>query len=184
VISLYDLNKLLEATKYAADNHVGQQRKDPRNIAYINHPISVMEILSNTGGVGDVSVLISAALHDLIEDTIVTYEDIVDRFGKHVADIVQEVSDDKSLPKSVRKKLQIEHASSISIEAKLIKLGDKISNVRDIGEAVPIGWSVENTNNYIEWAKQVVYHLRGINKPLEDLFDKVYNIAIDKHKIK
>ena len=119
-------------------------------------------------------ILIAGWLHDTIEDTNATVEDIEEEFGEKVRDIVMEVTDDKSLPSPIRKKLQIEHAAKISYEAKLVKLADKICNLKDILARPPVRWSLQRKQEYFDWAKAVIDQLRGTHEKLEKLFDDVY----------
>jgi GTP diphosphokinase / guanosine-3',5'-bis(diphosphate) 3'-diphosphatase len=171
------INKLVEAASFAAQRHTGQHRKGDTKEPYINHPLEVANLIANVGGVDDIDVLIAAILHDTVEDVGVKREEIVDRFGERVAGIVMEVTDDKSLPKPERKRLQVEHAPHLSREAKLVKLGDKISNITDIANNPPSGWDTQRRHDYIDWGESVVAGLRGVNKPLEDLFNKTTDTA-------
>ena len=127
-----NLTALLTSLHFAADKHRDQRRKSQEACPYINHPIEVAEILSRVGGVTDLATLQAAILHDTIEDTQTTSEELEARFGAEVRRLVDEVSDDQRLPKAERKRLQIEHAPYLSPKAKLIKIADKISNVRDV----------------------------------------------------
>src|SRR5713101_8757667 len=129
-----DLTLLLKALAFAAHKHRDQRRKDAQASPYINHPIALADVLVNEGGVTDVEVLCAALLHDTVEDTATTHEELANAFGSRIARIVAEVTDDKTLPKAERKRLQIEHAPSISREAKLVKLADKLCNLRDVAE--------------------------------------------------
>jgi len=165
---------LITALAFAADKHKNQRRKDADASPYINHPIALANLLLNEAGVEDQRVLIAAVLHDTIEDTDTTEQELVKHFGKDVADIVLEVTDDKALPKAERKRLQIEHAAHISRRAKLVKLADKICNLRDITSSPPADWSVDRKREYFDWAKSVVDELRGVHPGLEHLFDKTY----------
>jgi GTP diphosphokinase / guanosine-3',5'-bis(diphosphate) 3'-diphosphatase len=171
------INKLVEAASFAAQRHTGHHRKGDTKEPYINHPLEVANLIANVGGVDDIDVLIAAILHDTVEDVGVKREEIVDRFGERVAGIVMEVTDDKSLPKPERKRLQVEHAPHLSREAKLVKLGDKISNITDIANNPPSGWDTQRRHDYIDWGESVVAGLRGVNKPLEDLFNKTTDTA-------
>ena len=166
--------QLMSALAFAADKHKNQRRKDADASPYINHPIALANLLLNEAGVEDQRVLIAAVLHDTIEDTDTTEQELVKHFGKDVADIVLEVTDDKTLPKAERKQLQIEHAAHISRRAKLVKLADKICNLRDITASPPADWSIVRKQEYFEWAKSVVDRLRGVHPGLEHLFDKAY----------
>ncbi len=166
--------QLITALAFAADKHKNQRRKDADASPYINHPIALANLLLNEAGVEDQRVLIAAVLHDTIEDTDTTEQELVRHFGKDVADIVLEVTDDKALPKAERKRLQIEHAAHISRRAKLVKLADKICNLRDITASPPADWSIQRKQEYFDWAKSVVDELRGVHPGLEHLFDKTY----------
>ena len=138
-----DVGLILKAMLFAAYKHRDQRRKGADASPYINHPIAVANVLANEGGVRDPIVLCAAALHDTIEDTETTAEELTASFGPSVAAIVLEVTDDKSLEKHVRKRLQIEHAPHLSDEAKLVKLADKICNLRDVLASPPAGWPPE-----------------------------------------
>jgi guanosine-3',5'-bis(diphosphate) 3'-pyrophosphohydrolase len=165
---------ILEAASFAADKHRMQRRKDLDASPYINHPLSLAYILSSEGGVIDAVVIASALLHDTVEDTGTTVQELGDRFGPDIAHTVAEVTDDKSLPKEERKRLQVLRAGSISAAAKLVKLADKIGNLRDITARPPPDWTLERRREYFQWAREVVGGLRGINPALERAFDEAY----------
>jgi guanosine-3',5'-bis(diphosphate) 3'-pyrophosphohydrolase len=162
--------RLLDAVYFAADRHRNQRRKDADASPYINHPLALARLLSVDAGVSDVDVLMSAVLHDTVEDTETTIEELRARFGERVAELVAEVTDDKRLPKGRRKELQIEHAPRKSPGAALIKLADKTCNLRDVADAPPADWSLERRREYFDWAKQVVDGLPATNEPLRALF--------------
>ena len=168
------LGAFVKAVAFAADKHRNQRRKDADASPYINHPIALANVLANEGGVDDATVLCAAVLHDTIEDTETTADEIRALFGPKVAAVVLEVTDDKSLEKQVRKQRQVEHAPHISTEAKLVKLADKISNLRDILASPPADWSAERKQTYFEWAARVVAGLRGVHPGLESVFDGLY----------
>ena len=130
-------------------------------------------MLANVGGVDDEDVLIAAILHDTVEDTDTTPQEILKLFGERVMSIVLEVTDDKSLPKKERKRLQIEHAPHLSPGAKAVKLADKISNIKDVTNNPPADWDKARKIKYLDWGEKVVEGLRGANGPLEQLFDEV-----------
>jgi len=165
---------LLEAIAFAAAKHRDQRRKDPEASPYINHPITLAHLLATTGGIDDVVVLQAAILHDTIEDTQTVYAELLDRFGKEVADVVAEVTDDKSLPKEQRKELQVTHAPHASRQAALVKLADKICNLRDIAASPPRGWPLERQRDYFDWAKRVVDRLPPVSEPLSAAFEAAY----------
>ena len=165
---------LIAALAFAADKHRNQRRKDIEASPYINHPIMLAKILSVEGGIDDGPVLCAALLHDTIEDTETTYDELLARFGREIADVVREVTDDKSLPKAERKQLQVEHAPHASRAAKLVKLADKIANLRDVADNPPSQWPLERRREYFDWAKRVVDGLRGAHPRLEAAFDAAY----------
>jgi guanosine-3',5'-bis(diphosphate) 3'-pyrophosphohydrolase len=171
-----DSSLLLDAITFAADRHRNQRRKGPGDIPYINHPLTVANIIASVGGVADIDVLRAAVLHDTVEDVGVTKDELISLFGEKVADLVMEVTDDKTLPKPARKAAQIEHAPHLSKGAKLVKLGDKTANLRDLAENPIPGWSLERRKEYFEWAKRVVdAGCRGVNEGLERAFDEAYS---------
>jgi guanosine-3',5'-bis(diphosphate) 3'-pyrophosphohydrolase len=172
-----DLSIILKAVKFAAYKHRMQRRKGREASPYINHPIDVAELLWRVGGVRDVNTLVAALLHDTIEDTNATPADIEAEFGSDVVALVLEVSDDMTLPKAVRKRLQVQHAPHLSSGAKQIKLADKINNVCDIIYAPPAGWSLQRRIEYLDWADRVVAGLRGTNRQLEDCYDEAMRKA-------
>lgn len=168
-----ELSNLIVALRYAAEQHSEQKRKDKKGSPYINHPIAVMETLWRSG-VRDAAVLIAALLHDVVEDTSSTEEEVRSRFGNVVADLVMEVSDDKTLDQAERKQAQIEHAPHLSPAAKQIKLADKSCNLYDLVHAPPEKWSTERSREYLAWAESVVAAgLRGVNASLENHFDAI-----------
>jgi len=168
------LSLILRALAFAAHKHRDQRRKDPSASPYINHPIALANVLRNEGGIRSAEVICAALLHDTIEDTETTPEEITAAFGPRICAIVQEVTDDKKLPKAVRKHLQIVHAAHASREAKLVKLADKICNLRDIADQAPANWPLARQQQYFDWAKRVVDRLRGVNRRLEAAFDAAY----------
>lgn len=166
-----DLTLVLAATQFAALKHRDQRRKDADASPYINHPIALANVLRFEGGITDAITIAAALLHDTIEDTNTTYDELLTHFGREVADIVMEVTDDKTLPKATRKQLQIDHARHGSPRAKFVKLADKICNLRDLISSPPADWSSERIHAYFNWADAVVAGLRGSNPHLEAVFD-------------
>jgi guanosine-3',5'-bis(diphosphate) 3'-pyrophosphohydrolase len=167
------METVLKAAAFAAEKHRNGRRKDEEASPYINHPIQLAYILVQAD-IEDPIVLAAALLHDTIEDTETTHDEIEIVFGPVIANIVAECSDDKRLSKFERKQAQIDHAGKISQKAKLVKLADKIANVSDIDGSPPAGWSLERKREYFDWAKQVVDRMRGTHKALEDRFDAEY----------
>ena len=150
-----DIESILAAVRYAAEKHAGQKRKGAAGEPYVNHVIEVAQLVSTVAD-GDVNVVIAALLHDVIEDTNVTAAELSARFGQDVTGLVLEMTDDKSLPKAERKRLQIEHAPKMSPRAQTIKLADKISNLQSILISPPANWDYERKKQYFDWGKQVV----------------------------
>ena len=146
----------VRALAFASRKHSQQRRKDAEASPYINHPIALVSILAVEVGITDRDTLCAALLHDTIEDTDTSVSELVETFGAEVAALVQEVTDDKRLPKEERKRLQIEQASHLSPKARLVKLADKIANLRDVADSPPTGWSLGRRQEYFDWAKQVV----------------------------
>jgi len=167
-----DLSVFLKAMKFSAEKHRHQRRKDEQASPYINHPIEVANVLWTVGDVYDVTTIVAALLHDTIEDTNTTREEVLDNFGEEVLALVLEVSDDKSLSKQERKAGQIAKAPYLSLGAKQLKLADKICNISDIANFPPQDWSWQRRFDYLEWAEAVVAGLRGVNAKLETYFDE------------
>ena len=162
---------LLDAIASAAEKHRNQRRKDAQASPYINHPLQVAHVLASEGGVFDLKTLIAAVLHDTVEDTETTFEELVERFGKKVACVVKEVTDEKMLPKVQRKREQVERAPQLSKRAALVRLADKTCNLRDVAAHPPKGWPLKRKQAYFDWAKDVVDGLPPGNRELRRAFD-------------
>jgi len=172
-----DKNELIlmfKALAFAAHKHRDQRRKDVDATPYINHPISVAQLLIDKGGITDTDTICAALLHDTIEDTETTAEELMEEFGTAISDIVQEVTDDKTQEKHLRKQAQIDHAPHLSTSARAVKLADKTSNLGDVSTSPPPGWSLERRQQYYDWAKNVIDGLRGDWPELEKMFDQQY----------
>jgi len=163
---------LLRAIHFSADRHRPQRRKDADKSPYINHPIEVAELLWRVGNVRDGAVILAAILHDTIEDTEATADEVRSLFGEEVLGIVLECTDDKSLSYMDRKRLQIETAFHKSDKAKLVKLADKICNIHDLNQSPPRWWPKIQKQEYLLWSEKVVAGLRSSNKELEALYDQ------------
>jgi guanosine-3',5'-bis(diphosphate) 3'-pyrophosphohydrolase len=168
------LDLVLKAVEFAAHKHRDQRRKGKEASPYINHPIALARVLREEGGVDDPIVIAAALLHDTIEDTATSDQELRGQFGAEVADIVLEVTDEKGLRKRSRKRLQVSKAAKSSAGAKLVKLADKIANLRDILASPPADWSLERQREYFDWAKSVIDGVRGTNAQLERRFDSLY----------
>lgn len=169
-----DTTLILRAAAFAARKHRDQRRKDAEASPYINHPLELARVLAEVGGVTDAATLCAALLHDTVEDTATTPEELEREFGSEIAALVGEVTDDKSLPKVERKRLQVEHAATISDKAKRVKLADKICNLTDVAQSPPADWSLGRRREYFDWAKSVIDRLRGVDAKLEAAFDAAY----------
>jgi len=169
-----DIGLVLQAAMFAAHKHKDQRRKDAKATPYINHPIALAEVLHTDGRVRDPIVIAAALLHDTIEDTETTYDELRGSFGEEVADTVVELTDTKFLGKELRKRLQITKAGRASERARQVKLADKICNLRDILASPPAEWSLARRQKYFDWAKEVVDQARGVNPKLERMFDRLY----------
>ena len=168
---------VLRAAEMAARWHVHQRRKGIAQEPYVNHLLEVASLVAEATGGTDPNLVIAALLHDAVEDQEVTVEGLASEFSQHVAEIVMQVTDDKSLPKEERKRKQVENAGRKSDKAKLIKLADKTSNLRALASSPAADWSIERRLEYIEWAKSVVAGLRGTSPWLEQQFDEAVAVA-------
>lgn len=175
--SLSNESGILKAAHFAANKHRDQRRKGEENSPYINHPIAVAEILTSIGGITDLTTIQAALLHDTVEDTKTTAEELALQFGDEVMNLVMEVTDDKTLGKAERKRLQVEHTKHLSDSAKMIKIADKISNVTDIMTVPPKDWDDEQRLEYFTWAERVVKGCRGVNIELSTRFDELVGAA-------
>jgi guanosine-3',5'-bis(diphosphate) 3'-pyrophosphohydrolase len=168
-----DAAKLMRAADYAARKHRSQRRKGADADPYINHPLQVAALLAEIGKVTDLEILTAALLHDVIEDTDTKTDEIEKLFGSRVCGLVMELTDDKSLTKAERKRLQVEHAPHLSDGAKQIKIADKYSNISDIMENPPHNWTDERRAEYIKWGERVFAGLRGVNENLDKAFGEL-----------
>jgi len=171
------VRRILAAAHFAAEKHAQQKRKGENGEPYFNHLLEVAELVAASSPQLDVELVMAAFLHDTVEDTGVTLQELEQQFGKDVADLVAEVTDDKSLPKETRKQLQVEHTPEKSPRAQTLKLADKISNLRAIIASPPVGWSRERKQQYFEWARQVVSGIASPNEFLKSEFDKAYGMV-------
>ena len=163
---------LLRAIRFAAWKHRDQRRKGQRAEPYINHPLELAHVLWFEGGVRDEATLVAALLHDTLEDTQTTVQELQGEFGEEIGSIVMEVSDEPTLDWRVRKKLQVTRAKTATPRARLVKLADKICNLRDIASNPPANWDLERRQQYFVWAGLVVDGVRGTHERLEALFDE------------
>ncbi len=167
------LETIEQAVRFAAEKHLGQTRKNKDQSPYIIHPIGVCRHLLEVGKVTDPEILTAALLHDTVEDTGTSFEEILCGFGPVVEGYIRELTDDKSLPKEERKRLQIEHAPHKSPGAAMIKLSDKHYNLTDLSRETPVEWSQERVDAYFAWAKEVVDALPEVNPALKGAVDEL-----------
>jgi (p)ppGpp synthase/HD superfamily hydrolase len=168
------VRRILAAARFAAEKHAGQKRKGLAAEPYVNHLIEVAELIAAASNPFDENLVIAGLLHDTIEDTGVSADELAQRFGNDVAALVVEATDDKSLPKETRKALQVQTAPLKSPRAQTLKLADKISNLRAILASPPADWSGERKRQYFEWARQVVSGFTSPNLSLKTEFDRTY----------
>ena len=174
-----ETTQLLRALEFAARKHRDQRRKGNHQAPYINHPIEVASLVARIGGCEDIAVLQAAILHDTIEDTDATPEEIEREFGADVRNLVLEMTDDMSLSSPQRKLEQIDRASRLTARAKLIKIADKIANVGDIARHPPPDWTAERRLKYFEWTRTVIDPIRGTNAALEASYDEALRQALE-----
>lgn len=174
----WDLETLLKAVEYAAVKHQGQVRKDAEQTPYIIHPLGVTELVWNIGDIRSVNVLTAALLHDTLEDTDATIEEIENLFGPRVVYTVQELTNDPALSSKENKQRQIDHAPTMSLDGQLVKLADRLYNVTDLRSAPP-SWSKEKIKAYYNWGEKLLNALTGTNASLEFALRK----EIDNHKV-
>ena len=174
-IQMSEANLLFKASTFAAYKHRHQFRKGTKPVPYINHPIAVAELLVTVGNVSDAETIVAAFLHDTVEDTETTLLELENEFGPAVSELVAELSDDKSLSKDQRKRLQVEHSATLSRRARLIKLADKTCNLREVVGDPPDGRSLQRKREYFDWAKSVVDQIRESSVELEKAFDAAFS---------
>jgi guanosine-3',5'-bis(diphosphate) 3'-pyrophosphohydrolase len=163
---------VLKAADVAACWHANQRRKGAAQEPYVNHLLEVATLVAEATGGDDPQLVIAALLHDAVEDCETPRELIEELFGKDVATLVLEVTDDKKLDKAERKRLQIENAPHKSLRARTLKLADKISNVRALATSPATDWSIGRKIEYLKWSRAVVERLKGTNGCLEEKFDE------------
>ena len=163
-----DIELIIKAAEFAAEKHKFQRRKGFLRIPYVNHPLKVCKLLSDVGE-HNLDLLVSAILHDVLEDTDATFEELNKLFGESISSIVFEVSDNMKLSEMERKELQISKAPFLSDNAKLIKISDKYCNISDLIN-YPINWSKERKINYINWSLKVYEGCKGRNNKLDEMF--------------
>lgn len=159
----------VRARTFALAAHAGHTRKGAAAEPYSDHLADLAGFVLRHGG--DEVAVAAAWLHDTVEDVAgVTLDRIRDTFGEAVAGIVAERTDDKSMDKAERKRLQVAHAPAKSPRAALVKAGDKTSNVTSVADSPAAHWSVERCRAYVDWAAEVVAALPRLPKPAREEF--------------
>jgi guanosine-3',5'-bis(diphosphate) 3'-pyrophosphohydrolase len=176
-----DIGLILQAAHFSADKHRDQRRKGHRSTPYINHPLEVAERLQRIGGIEDAEVLAAAILHDTIEDTKTSRDELARAFGKRIAGLVTELTvANEGIHWAERKRNEIDDARHLSPDAKLIKLSDKTSNVADTVENPPSEWTLQRRRDYLEFARLVADGCRGVNGALDEEFARIHAEALRK----
>jgi len=168
------------ALDFAARKHVHQRRKGELAEPYINHLAEVARLLAAATRGRDAIVTVAGILHDTLEDTATTYDELAAEFGNEIAALVREVSDDTTKTRAERKRLQILHAAKSSKRTKMIKLADKASNLNSIINSPPHGWDLARKKEYFDWARRVVEGCRGASPYLEEEFDRAWRLGADR----
>jgi guanosine-3',5'-bis(diphosphate) 3'-pyrophosphohydrolase len=176
-----DLEPVFKALHFAAEKHRKQRRKGSEDTPYINHPIAVAYYLCNHAHITDLNVLTAAVLHDTLEDTDATPEEIEETFGADVLKLVLEVTDDKNLPKNARRREQEKTVDQRSHGAKLIRIADKISNIHDLFYTPPKGWDSDTQREYLNWTERVINKIKGVNPSLESMYDAMLEMTRQKY---
>jgi (p)ppGpp synthase/HD superfamily hydrolase len=174
---LEGLRLVSEAAELAARRHNGMARKGRGNEPYINHLAEVANLLAAATEGADAELVAAGWLHDTVEDTETTREELAKKFSERVAALVIEVTDDMRLPKDQRRQKQIVDAPKKSPGAKLIKIADKISNIRARILPQPDQDERDDLIDYVAWAEQVVRGCRGGNAMLDRTFDETVDAA-------
>jgi (p)ppGpp synthase/HD superfamily hydrolase len=168
--------RLTQAYDYAARHHRDQRRNGALAEPYVNHVIEVAARVARSLD-ADEDTVIAAVLHDIVEDTLGTAEEIAELFGAQVAALVMEVTDDKALPKAERKRRQEHSSPGKSPDAKRIKLADKAANLTALVQSPPTDWPLDRRTAYVDWAERVIAGCRGVDAVLEAEFDKAVRLA-------
>jgi hypothetical protein len=171
-----EVRRLTKALAFAAEAHRNHRRKGASQEPYINHLIEVLDLVASVED-RDVDVLIAALLHDVLEDTRTGYDELVATFGERVARIVQENSDDMTLPKPERRRVRLAGINKKSREARLVKFADIISNLRAIAVSPPAGWSNDRRLGYLNSCRNLVDAGRGSNAETEHIFDDTAEVV-------
>jgi (p)ppGpp synthase/HD superfamily hydrolase len=157
---------IAEATLFAAKAHFGQTRNQNNQIPYIVHPLRVSYLLWNEGNINNAHLLVAALLHDVLEDTEVSRQEIFNKFGSSILTLVEELTD-KPKPTAQEEALS---ALKMSKEAKTIKLADRTHNLRDLIDHPPKIWDFEKVSGFLNRSKILFENLRNTHPVLEKCY--------------
>lgn len=170
-----ELCMVLRAAFFAGEKHKDQRRKDANQTPYINHPLEVAFILMEEGGVTDAATLAAALLHDTIEDTNTTREELALIFGREISDLVVELTDLKTTAPEIKKQSELEHAKHLTPKAKLVKLADKTANIRDLVTMPPADWDLRRKKDYFDFAHEIAEITGEVSPELLAVFMRDYS---------
>ncbi len=162
-----DAGVVFDALIFGAEKHKAQVRSNLKKTPYIIHPIEVADFVMRIGKVYDKNVLSAALLHDVMDETGTTYEEIENRYGKIVSQYVQEMTVKKELTLKEQKKYQIIQAFHQTPSVAVIKLSDKLSNLKTLAQTPPASWSRDRIDQYFQWAQSVIENLPEANSFLK-----------------
>jgi (p)ppGpp synthase/HD superfamily hydrolase len=172
---------LARAYAFAAVRHAGQKRNAAGDEPYLHHLIEVANLLAYATDGADPVLVAGGVLHDVLEDTPTTPAELSSLFGPEVAALVAEVTDPEGVTEAERRQRQVKHAPHLSDRARLLKIADKTSNIRERLATRPPGKTDQDIRDYVDWGAAVVAGCRGFNARLEDAFDAAYEAAIRKY---
>jgi len=162
-----DAEAVLGAAIFATEKHKSQVRSNEKKTPYIIHPIEVADLVMKIGHVYDKDVLITALLHDVMDDTQTTYEQITSLYGTKVSSYLEEMTSKQGLSLKEQKKQQIMQAFRQNPSVAIIKLSDKLSNLKTLATSPPPSWSRDRIDQYFQWAQTVIENLPESNQLLK-----------------
>ena len=172
--NMNDVSLIIRAAYFAGEKHRNQRRGDVESTPYINHPLELAVILTEEAKISDVNILCAALLHDTIEDTETTHKELIDLFGERIASLVMEVTNDMSLNSQQRRTFEFNVIGGLSHDAKVIKLADKLANIRDVSTMPPVGWTAEKKSEYFDFALSIAELAKEASPMLFNIFIKDY----------
>ena len=169
-----DLTLVLKAAFFSGEKHKKQRRRDADETPYINHPLEVAYILLEEGGITDAPTLAAALLHDTLEDTDTTREELAMIFGHEISNLVVELTDLDSVLPDQKKQRELERAYNLSDKAKRVKIADKTANIRDLATMPPKNWDIKRQIEYFNFAKKIAEATASASPELEKVFMRDY----------